>query len=104
MLGIALRRMNARDTELLAFSSDTPDGPDTLTQILLALRLDGVEYGRCVMREPQHPRAEAQEAKGEDHCRAASHRAGSVCKEHQPVNPAARSTIPQATDALPDKL
>ena len=52
MLGIALRRMNARDTELLAFSSDTPDGPDTLTQILLALRLDGVEYGRCVMREP----------------------------------------------------
>lgn len=44
--------MNARDTELLDFSSDAPQGPDTLTQILLALRLDGVEYGRCVMREP----------------------------------------------------
>ncbi|KQY88701.1 AraC family transcriptional regulator [Pelomonas sp. Root1444] len=43
--------MNARDTELLDFSSDAPEGPDTLTQILLALRLDGVEYGRCVMRE-----------------------------------------------------
>jgi AraC-like DNA-binding protein len=25
---------------------------DTLTEILLGLRLDGVEYGRCVMREP----------------------------------------------------
>ena len=40
---------------MLDFSSDAPDapqGPDTLTQILLALRLDGVEYGRCVMREP----------------------------------------------------
>ncbi|MDR7297627.1 AraC-like DNA-binding protein [Pelomonas aquatica] len=37
---------------MLDFSSDAPEGPDTLTQILLALRLDGVEYGRCVMREP----------------------------------------------------
>lgn len=27
-------------------------GPDTLTQVLLGLRLDGVEYGRCVMRAP----------------------------------------------------
>jgi AraC-like DNA-binding protein len=27
-------------------------GPDTLTQILLGLRLDGVEYGRCIMRAP----------------------------------------------------
>ncbi|HYD62875.1 MAG TPA: AraC family transcriptional regulator [Noviherbaspirillum sp.] len=25
---------------------------DTLTEILLGLRLDGVEYGRCVLREP----------------------------------------------------
>lgn len=28
------------------------DGRDLLTQILLGLRLDGVEYGRCVMRAP----------------------------------------------------
>lgn len=28
------------------------DGSDVLTQILLGLRLDGVEYGRCVMRRP----------------------------------------------------
>ncbi|WP_343583006.1 AraC family transcriptional regulator [Herbaspirillum sp.] len=28
------------------------DIPDPLTEILLGLRLDGVEYGRCVMREP----------------------------------------------------
>jgi AraC-like DNA-binding protein len=26
--------------------------PDTLTQILLGLRLDGVEYGRCILRGP----------------------------------------------------
>jgi AraC-like DNA-binding protein len=35
---------------------DTATSPketsDTLTQILLGLRLEGVEYGRCVMREP----------------------------------------------------
>ena len=29
-----------------------PSGPDSLTQILLGLRLDGVEYGRCIMRAP----------------------------------------------------
>lgn len=28
------------------------DGRDLLTQVLLGLRLDGVEYGRCVMRAP----------------------------------------------------
>lgn len=28
------------------------DTRDTLTEILLGVRLDGVEYGRCVMREP----------------------------------------------------
>ncbi|EJN09518.1 AraC family transcriptional regulator [Herbaspirillum sp. YR522] len=28
------------------------DTPDTLTEILLGLRLDGVEYGRCEMHEP----------------------------------------------------
>ena len=28
------------------------DGRDLLTQILLGLRLDGVEYGRCIMRKP----------------------------------------------------
>ncbi|HSC81816.1 MAG TPA: AraC family transcriptional regulator [Chitinolyticbacter sp.] len=27
-------------------------GLDTLTEILLGLRLDGVEYGRCVLRQP----------------------------------------------------
>jgi AraC-like DNA-binding protein len=39
------------------------DTPDTLTEILLGLRLDGVEYGRYVMREPWavafHPKREA---------------------------------------------
>lgn len=29
-----------------------PEPPDLLTQILLGLRLDGVEYGRCVMHAP----------------------------------------------------
>lgn len=29
-----------------------PDTRDSLTEILLGLRLDGVEYGRCVMRAP----------------------------------------------------
>ena len=34
-------------------SRKDPDGArDTLTEILLGLRLDGVEYGRCVMRAP----------------------------------------------------
>lgn len=28
------------------------DVPDTLTQVLLGLRLDGVEYGRCLLRAP----------------------------------------------------
>lgn len=45
---------------MLDFSSDdaplTPTPPsggrDLLTEILLGLRLDGVEYGRCVMRAP----------------------------------------------------
>jgi AraC-like DNA-binding protein len=31
---------------------DPRTGQDALTEILLGLRLDGVEYGRCVMREP----------------------------------------------------
>jgi AraC-like DNA-binding protein len=31
---------------------DPKTGYDSLTEILLGLRLDGVEYGRCVMREP----------------------------------------------------
>ncbi|WP_422011232.1 AraC family transcriptional regulator [Roseateles sp.] len=29
-----------------------PESGDALTEILLGLRLDGVEYGRCVMRRP----------------------------------------------------
>ena len=62
MLGIRFRRLNAKEAEMLDFSSDravsTPaagqvrHGPDPLTQILLGLRLDGVEYGRCVMDKP----------------------------------------------------
>lgn len=30
----------------------SPHGPDALSQILLGLRLDGVEYGRCVLNTP----------------------------------------------------
>ncbi|KQY05849.1 AraC family transcriptional regulator [Massilia sp. Root133] len=33
-------------------NKDPKTGQDALTEILLGLRLDGVEYGRCVMREP----------------------------------------------------
>jgi AraC-like DNA-binding protein len=33
-------------------NSAAQDTRDTLTEILLGLRLDGVEYGRCVMHEP----------------------------------------------------
>jgi AraC-like DNA-binding protein len=33
-------------------SVETPAGPDLLTQILLGLRLDGVEYGRCLLHTP----------------------------------------------------
>lgn len=31
---------------------ESPAARDMLTQVLLGLRLEGVEYGRCVMREP----------------------------------------------------
>ncbi|WP_233151618.1 cupin domain-containing protein, partial [Pelomonas sp. KK5] len=40
---------------MLAFSSDSltqPGERDLLSRILLDLRLDGVEYGRCLMRAP----------------------------------------------------
>lgn len=33
-------------------ASGLPEGPDTLTRILLGLRLDGVEYSRCLMNTP----------------------------------------------------
>jgi len=33
-------------------SVQPPEASDLLTRALLGLRLDGVEYGRCVMREP----------------------------------------------------
>lgn len=33
-------------------STDGAAGPDTLTQLLLGLRLDGVEYGRCLLQPP----------------------------------------------------
>jgi AraC-like DNA-binding protein len=40
-------------TSDVAFTSRSADGPiDTLTGVLLGLRLDGVEYGRCVMHKP----------------------------------------------------
>ena len=29
-----------------------PEASDLLTRVLLGLRLDGVEYGRCVMQGP----------------------------------------------------
>lgn len=37
-----------------------PDRRDTLTQILLGLRLDGVEYGRCILQAPWAIRFAAQ--------------------------------------------
>jgi len=36
----------------LVTSVQPPEASDLLTRVLLGLRLDGVEYGRCVMREP----------------------------------------------------
>jgi AraC-like DNA-binding protein len=33
-------------------AAEPPSGPDMLTQVLLGLRLDGVEYGRCLMSAP----------------------------------------------------
>jgi AraC-like DNA-binding protein len=48
-LGIASAAMNGTKAELLDTSAR---GPDALTQILLNLRLDGVEYGRCRLRAP----------------------------------------------------
>ncbi|KAF1719571.1 AraC family transcriptional regulator [Pseudoxanthomonas wuyuanensis] len=33
-------------------AAEPPSGPDLLTQVLLGLRLDGVEYGRCLMHAP----------------------------------------------------
>lgn len=41
--------MNGRKAKLLDSSGG---GPDALTQILLNLRLDGLEYGRCRLRAP----------------------------------------------------
>jgi AraC-like DNA-binding protein len=55
MLGIAFRRFHAERAEMLDFSSkdiEKAGGPDPLTEILLGLRLDGVEYGRCILRGP----------------------------------------------------
>ncbi|WP_202818602.1 AraC family transcriptional regulator [Herbaspirillum robiniae] len=55
--------MTANDFRNIPNIPKVPDMPDTLTEILLGLRLDGVEYGRCVMREPWaiafHPKPEA---------------------------------------------
>ena len=58
-LGVRYRRFHAINPEMLAHSSelasasaDQAAGADMLTQVLLGLRLDGVEYGRCVMHAP----------------------------------------------------
>jgi AraC-like DNA-binding protein len=40
------------DAERSATRDTTSGVPDSLTQILLGLRLEGVEYGRCVMHAP----------------------------------------------------
>jgi AraC-like DNA-binding protein len=64
--------LNAGKAEMLDESSRTtaetiqeppsiaPDRRDTLTRILLGLRLDGVEYGRCLVRAPWALRFPAQ--------------------------------------------
>lgn len=44
--------MLAYSSELTLAPATNPSGADTLTQVLLGLRLDGVEYGRCQMRAP----------------------------------------------------
>jgi len=58
-LWIRCRRFHARKTGMLDYSSSLSErppgegsGPDTLTDVLLGLRLDGVEYGRCLMHAP----------------------------------------------------
>ena len=42
----------AASASTISTTPDTPDTPDPLTQILLGLRLEGVEYGRCVLHGP----------------------------------------------------
>ena len=44
--------MLAHSSEPPFASAKEPTGADTLTQVLLGLRLDGVEYGRCLMHAP----------------------------------------------------
>ncbi len=44
----------------LAPATALPGPRDTLTQVLLGLRLDGVEYGRCVLHAPWSVRFAAQ--------------------------------------------
>ena len=39
-------------SELEPVSGTRPEGVDLLTKVLLGLRLDGVEYGRCLMHAP----------------------------------------------------
>jgi len=58
-LEISCRRFHARKAKLLDRLSTLPRAPqpdasqpDALTQILLGLRLEGVEYGRCLMHGP----------------------------------------------------
>src|SRR5688572_20560370 len=57
-LGVGCRRFHAGTAAMhdhssrLVTSVQPPEASDLLTRVLLGLRLDGVEYGRCVMREP----------------------------------------------------
>ena len=44
--------MLAHSSDLALAPATNPQGADTLTQVLLGLRLDGVEYGRCQLRAP----------------------------------------------------
>jgi AraC-like DNA-binding protein len=45
-------RFHARNAEMLDRSSKQSEAGDPLTDMLRGLRLDGVDYGRCVLPEP----------------------------------------------------
>lgn len=47
-----LDRLSGAGPPALPSLRNDPDARDTLTEVLLGLRLDGVEYGRCLLRAP----------------------------------------------------
>jgi AraC-like DNA-binding protein len=51
-MGVTLWSFHVRNAIMLDRSSKLPITGDPLTDILRGLRLDGVEYGRCEMKEP----------------------------------------------------